>query len=198
MEEPRYLQPGFDANRLTISELISALSQHGVEMPPTRQRKQFYVELFQQQLQPFSATLLNKMRAVQPSSDGVVFMDAADVVRRSVSFADENSDPSSATRKLAIPHPRLVHKESEDEEEVTVPARKKTRCSTIADGLSDNDVEMPSRIPTRKSTRSSASPAQTRLKLSPSKAINVPSQDRFMIMPTLPGLRSRVSGSPKV
>ncbi|KAJ3299929.1 inner nuclear membrane protein enriched at telomere/subtelomere region [Borealophlyctis nickersoniae] len=51
-EIPAHLQPGFDPNKLTISALTSILSASGVEVPGQKQKKEYYVQQFNEAVTP--------------------------------------------------------------------------------------------------------------------------------------------------
>ncbi|KAJ3221179.1 hypothetical protein HK099_003710 [Clydaea vesicula] len=48
--KPEYLEDDFDPNKLKIRELISILSRYDIDLPSTLKKKQFYVDLFNNEL----------------------------------------------------------------------------------------------------------------------------------------------------
>ncbi|TPX46736.1 hypothetical protein SeLEV6574_g03068 [Synchytrium endobioticum] len=64
---PAYLQPQFDANSLTINELISILLDHNVAVPPVKAKKEVYVGLFDTHVAPRRNQLIAQLsRPVYP------------------------------------------------------------------------------------------------------------------------------------
>ena len=65
---PEYLQdPEYNPEKLRVSELMSILSEHGITLPASRQKKDVYVGLFKEKIMSESKTLLKKMNSVVPS-----------------------------------------------------------------------------------------------------------------------------------
>jgi hypothetical protein len=69
-----YFEEGFDPSKQTVSRLSSILSSHGIQLPVTRQKKQFYVDLFNNQLAPKAHIILKNMASVVPSNKGITFV----------------------------------------------------------------------------------------------------------------------------
>ncbi|KAJ3347217.1 hypothetical protein HDU91_006831, partial [Kappamyces sp. JEL0680] len=81
--EYAHLQDGFAYDKLTISQLSSLLSHHGVELPEKRERKEVYVALFKDQVWDKRNELLCKLMDVQPSAAGIEFVKSKIPVRKS-------------------------------------------------------------------------------------------------------------------
>ncbi len=65
---PEYLSDAdYNPEKLRVNELMSILSEHGVSLPASRQKKEFYVGLFRDSIMSESKTLLKKMKSVVPS-----------------------------------------------------------------------------------------------------------------------------------
>ena len=67
-----YLAPDFDPSKLTVSMLTSILASHDVELPVSKHRKEYYVELFQIALKPKADQILKQISSVVPSDEGIV------------------------------------------------------------------------------------------------------------------------------
>ena len=67
-----YLDPAFDPSKLTISTICSILSSHDIELPVSKHRKEFYVELFNAKLKPRQQEILQSILDIVPSDDGII------------------------------------------------------------------------------------------------------------------------------
>ncbi|KAJ3270294.1 hypothetical protein HDV01_000409 [Terramyces sp. JEL0728] len=73
-EPAEYLDPDYDPSKLTISHLCSILSFHSIELPPTKQRKQFYLELWTESLLPRMSEIKQEMENIIPSNEGITLV----------------------------------------------------------------------------------------------------------------------------
>jgi hypothetical protein len=46
-----YTDVSFDAQKLTVNNLMAILSENGVPLPTVRQKKEFYINLFKKEIQ---------------------------------------------------------------------------------------------------------------------------------------------------
>lgn len=134
MEAQTYLGPSFDAKKLTIAQLSSLLSAHGVPLPPSLQRKAVYVDLFQAQVQAKASKILKSLKPVQPSSKGIEFVGASEEQPEEEPLNDENYNDENApvvvvTARKA-PSTPLVDSNSN----TPLTARKKLRVSEEGQG----------------------------------------------------------------
>ncbi|KAJ6260627.1 hypothetical protein Dda_4853 [Drechslerella dactyloides] len=70
-DEYYYLQPGFDANGLTMPQIRSILLKHNIEYP-SAVKKAKLVEIFETALVPQAATILKQQSKVKASARGIV------------------------------------------------------------------------------------------------------------------------------
>jgi hypothetical protein len=66
-----YLQDDFDAKKITISQICSILSKHNIDLPVAKQRKDFYVDLFNTAIFEKRREIRNEIENVKPSSQGI-------------------------------------------------------------------------------------------------------------------------------
>ena len=71
MDSLDYLQDDFDAKKITISQICSILSKHNVDLPVAKQRKDFYVDLFNANIYENRKEIRSKLESVKPSSHGI-------------------------------------------------------------------------------------------------------------------------------
>lgn len=71
---PEYLDDDFEPRKATIASLSSILSKHGVDLPASRQRKEFYVDLFLTEIAQKSDSILQEMENIKPSGEGIVYV----------------------------------------------------------------------------------------------------------------------------
>ncbi|RKO93296.1 hypothetical protein BDK51DRAFT_51519, partial [Blyttiomyces helicus] len=69
---PAHLAKDFDPASQTINELASILSQEGVTLPAAKQKRAFYIDLFNETIKKDRLALLQKRRAVRPSNRGII------------------------------------------------------------------------------------------------------------------------------
>lgn len=95
-----YLSPGYMPSRMTIGDLISVLSQHLIEVPSSKQNKQFYLDLFKDKLAPMGPKILYDMENTVPSSEGISLVK---MKRKILEFP-----PTSTSSTLQLPQKRIV------------------------------------------------------------------------------------------
>ena len=61
MKIPEYLEPNFEPQKATVLELIRYLSAHDIPLPNARQRKQFYINLFEEHIAAQRETLISHL-----------------------------------------------------------------------------------------------------------------------------------------
>jgi hypothetical protein len=88
-DELYYLQPGFNANSLTIPKLRGILTQHDVDYPSAA-KKADLVEVFESDLLPQAKKLLRQQERVRRTSRGITDMSSQD------STVDGDEDEDSA------------------------------------------------------------------------------------------------------
>ncbi|KAI8915611.1 hypothetical protein EDD86DRAFT_196448 [Gorgonomyces haynaldii] len=108
-----YLAPGYDPSKLTINDLVVILSTHGVDLPSTRQHKQFYLDRFMHQLAPMGPKILLDIENVVPSKKGITMVSqerkrpiSTDPVKRTA----ENEDVDTKRLKKEAPSKLPVRK----------------------------------------------------------------------------------------
>lgn len=77
MDSLDYLQDDFDAKKITISQICSILSKHNVDLPVAKQRKDFYVDLFNTNIYENRKEIRSKLESVKPSSHGIEIVGGA-------------------------------------------------------------------------------------------------------------------------
>jgi hypothetical protein len=184
LDPEQYLTQDFDPKKLTISEISSILSYHSVEVPASRQLKEVYIDLFKTQLQPKGDQILQDMTNVKASSEGIT--------------------KATPTKKSLIPK---IRKEKEDD------LLDLTKAELIENEQQPEYIKqniLHSEYAKSKLTSSEQKRKQEeQLKLdllkkqkTETKAINTkptqqtsepPKTSRFMINPSLPGVRGHVS-----
>lgn len=175
----RYLEPEFDAKKLTIQQLTSLLSKHDVTLPPNAQRKAYYLELFNTHITQRASNLLSEMKHVKPSSKGIEFVGHDENVEN-----QENVENNQANVK------KMVSKKHASAE--TASVQNKRRCTLSTEEiLQDFKESSPLRA-----QNAQHKPRRASLRLE-KKDTDAPSLDRFLITPTLPNIRDRVSSPPK-
>jgi HeH/LEM domain len=75
MDDPEYLQPGFDPNTLKVAELRGILLEHNVDYPSTAKKAQL-VELFTQNVMPKARRILGARTRVRASTRGIIDADS--------------------------------------------------------------------------------------------------------------------------
>lgn len=132
-EEFPYLQPGFDANSLTVPRLRSILVAHNVAYPSSA-KKSDLISLFNAHVAPQARKLLTAQAKTKRSTRGIV-----DVPSSQESVADDDEDDDDEDEELAP---------------IATPARRSTRRSTRT--ASEDIVE-----PTPRQSRRSVVPPST-------------------------------------
>ena len=174
-----YLSTKFNPAKLTINELVSILSLHGVKMQASRQQKQVYVDLFRDVLIPQGPKILSDIENVVPSSKGIQIVEHTS---------------TSTTFKIS-PQKRNIASES--------PRSTSKRMKSLD---IDRDVTAPSRLPLAKQRTPLRSRQVQRICTSTIPATDTnsnsiselkmdvfcPSKEHFNISPTLPGVRTRI------
>jgi hypothetical protein len=218
-----YLEPDFDARKLTIHQLTSILSFHSVPVPSVAQRKAVYVELFQKRIQDRAGVLKKELKSVRPSSEGIEFVDRQKSGTEVAS--DENVDPhqglmevkkrSTRLRKIAVKEPpkspedkNRHFKKEEEEDELALMDEKQDLVVIKKPRVNLAGVTQHSTSPLEKPPLhylSSLKRASARLSLEEERPLPTlqkspppPSLDKFRIQPTLPGIRDTVRASPVV
>ncbi|KAJ3333111.1 inner nuclear membrane protein enriched at telomere/subtelomere region [Blyttiomyces sp. JEL0837] len=62
---PDYLLDSWDPDAKTVNELVSALSDCGIDLPGKREKKQFYVDLFREEVEPYRTKMIAKIQAIK-------------------------------------------------------------------------------------------------------------------------------------
>lgn len=71
MEDPEYLQPGFDPTTLKVAELRGILLEHNVDYPSSAKKAQL-IDLFTQHVAPKARRILNARSRVKASGRGII------------------------------------------------------------------------------------------------------------------------------
>lgn len=74
MEDPEYLQPGFDPTTLKVAELRGILLEHNIDYPSSA-RKPELVDLFTQNVATKARRILNARSRVKASARGIIDVD---------------------------------------------------------------------------------------------------------------------------
>lgn len=100
MDDLDYLEPGFDANSLTVPKLRNVLVTHDVTYPSNAKKPQL-VQLFNEEVVPKAKKLLSARRRLKPSSKGIVDVPSsqASVVDEEEEIAPELPPPPPTTRR---------------------------------------------------------------------------------------------------
>ncbi|KAJ3323333.1 hypothetical protein HDV06_001853 [Boothiomyces sp. JEL0866] len=119
-----YLDPSYDPSKLTISHLCSILSFHSIELPPVKQRKQFYLDLWTESLLPRMSAIKEEMENIVPSNEGITLVlpkSKIPVPSKSLSNAEADESPlkkelmkESTPVKVKESKPVVVNSESFD------------------------------------------------------------------------------------
>jgi hypothetical protein len=217
IEPSEYLRPSFDPKKLKISELCSILSQHQISIPAARQKKEFYVELFMKELCPKAESILQDIENVRPSNEGITFVRKASVPafsKEELDLIENETEPEY----LKIPSIATVVEKKKIWCEIN-----STNCLDAKRKLSDlggegkNDfqacAECAKKIKTEdpksilletteglKVQKPCSPPRKENEKKLYSDAVKVdpPKASRFMIEPTLPGVRGTEKASVSV
>ncbi|KAJ3046850.1 inner nuclear membrane protein enriched at telomere/subtelomere region [Rhizophlyctis rosea] len=129
---PDYLRPDFDPSKATVSQLTSFLSEAGVDVPATKQKKEFYVEKFQTEVTPKRDRMVKDLQKVAKSVNKAKPPKGISIVDRFQNAAAEDEGGSSGAnvtprkRKSVKGKPEVIDLEAEFEEEVPLvrPDRK--------------------------------------------------------------------------
>ncbi|KAJ3405673.1 hypothetical protein HDV05_006478 [Chytridiales sp. JEL 0842] len=62
---PSYLSESFDPESASINELVSILSERGIGLPAKREKKQFYIDLFQNEIASNRAKIISKLEKIR-------------------------------------------------------------------------------------------------------------------------------------
>ncbi|KAJ3188355.1 inner nuclear membrane protein enriched at telomere/subtelomere region [Gaertneriomyces sp. JEL0708] len=186
---PDHLKDDFDPSKATINQLTSILSQHGVDTPGTRQKKQFYVDLFQSAVTPRRKKLikeLTKTHGKAPKAFGVVGEEYSDITGAAASLgaALPARTPSRSTRRKTLATGDVT---SEPEQYVTSDSDEKTFIEPPSFSH-ENPFQSPSPprplkqkvMKKRKPTIPTTSDDNEIIRPKQSNAINAPSPQPFM------------------
>ena len=99
VESQQFLEPDFDANKLTKPQLRSILSQHGVnDLPPLSAKKEALVTLFDSRIKPRAEDIKAAQSKIKPSSHGIVMLDKDSRPSPSKSSPNKSSSPRNLPR----------------------------------------------------------------------------------------------------
>ena len=207
-----YLEPGFDAKKLTIHQLTSILSVHDVPVPNTAQRKSVYLDLFQAQITAKADKIIAQLRQVKASNDGIQYVqsDATNdenlepvVVQKSPMKKHALNTASPSRKRLrALSEEMKLQKNDQMEEVVVVKTPKKSdkpAPSSRTPGTIKTEGMSPRISSRRASTRLEAAreAMDTSSTNVQSQMMSPPTLGRFLITPSMPGIRSRVQSPAK-
>jgi hypothetical protein len=103
---PEYLAEGWDPESASVNELVSILSERGVDIPAKREKKQFYVDLFQSEVaakRSKIAAKLEKIRMMSPAKMTPAKASVVSALNAQSRLRDESwapASPSASKRKL--------------------------------------------------------------------------------------------------
>jgi hypothetical protein len=157
MDDLDYLEPGFDANTLTVPKLRNVLVTHDVTYPSNAKKPQL-VQLFNEEVVPQAKKLLAARRRIKPSSRGIV-----DVPSSQASAVDEEEEaipePPPTTRKSTARR-RTTRASVEDPDTTLLPPPEPptSRRRTTSKHARSSDAE-PETRPAPRRMRPSTTPA---------------------------------------
>ena len=219
-----YLEPKFDARKLTIHQLTSILSLHDVPVPSVAQRKAVYVELFQKRIQDRASILKKQLNQVKPSSEGIEFVDRkAREGSSNGGASDENADPKevkverTARLRKAVwnepsksPEDKKRHFDKDDERSLSSDetqdvvlikkprVKKESASATVSHHSTSPDLKPRPSTLKRSTMRLSLEEERPLPAIKKQTTPPPPSLDKFRIQPNLPGIRDTVKASPLV
>lgn len=121
--DEEYLEPGFDANTLTVPRLRSILLAHNINYPSSAKKSQL-VELFNEQVASQAKKIKSASLRVKRSSRGIV-----DVPSSASSVADEGDEEQEPPATVTRSSRRSTRARTEEAEEVR-PTPRRSRHST--------------------------------------------------------------------
>jgi hypothetical protein len=231
-----YFDPEFDPRKETIASLSSILSNHGIELPNSRQKKQFYVDLFVDELVPKAQEIMSEIENVKPSNQGIIFVKPKSKIPisksplRSTHLGQEvnTQRPKDPLQKMVIEIPRVDFNDLKKRFESLQSRPATPRPKPAADSKRKMDMriqemneqgkdtrtpERPTNIPKRAKTspeiqfppnnlkfKRPVTPLQIKKqrfldqveRVEGHEPILAPKRGRFMILPVLPGVRSKI------
>lgn len=123
MEDPEYLQPGFDPTTLKVAELRGILLEHNVDYPSSAKKAQL-VDLFTQHVAPKARRILNARSRVKASGRGII--DAGSDATPPVEATPRRRSSRRATRLGTADT-----EEDDEEERAPVLARPQRRSASV-------------------------------------------------------------------
>jgi hypothetical protein len=178
-EPSKYLAPGivffnegFSPARLTIGELIEILGFHRVDLPTQRQTKQVYVDLFKEKLAPLGPKILFDLQKTARSSS----MSPQTIKRVGDSLTEQEVKRMKQTPEKLDPESR------ENLGSSKLPLSTRVGRKTLGDNRNLHNIIHHTKYPSSKVGVTGLN-----------SVIDAPSNERFFISPSLPGVRTKIT-----